>query len=342
MPLKSYTYFWGIAVLLTVSNSKAQLFSDPGMMSGSGLTIIPTSTIAPPMECRVQLARMNYLQRSFRGMNLISLTAGLSTTLEGYARFGSEQSGLYTSQIAYGFGGKFRIPVLLPYVRRMALWAEATSTDQTVNSTIFPSDAFRAGATATLDSNGIHPTLLMGISRIGTDLDVLLGAGVMISAGNAKQIGFEIIHGYLGHHSIQIASSASIRIISNVALQVSPGYLLAHSRSTWTISLGVSFSTTDIDFHPAVEEKKGDEYILPTIEELERQGQKGQPAPDGSMLESPLPGSGLPQSNSTGGTEVSQSSNNITQPSEKLLYDNEPTTETDLIEKKKDNKNKNE
>lgn len=342
MSLKSYTYSLGITLLLTVGNCNGQLFSDPGMMSGSGLTVIPTSTIAPPMEYRVQLMRMNYLRKNSRGMNLLSLTAGLSTTLEGYIRFSSEQSGTFTSQIAYGFGGKFSIPVLLPVVRRMALWTEVTSTDQTVTSAIFPSDAFRAGAIATLDSNGIYPSLLVGISRVGTGSDILLGAGVMIAAGNKKQIGFEIVHGYLGHRSFQITSSASMRVFRNIALQVCPGYLTAPSGSTWTISLGLSFSTTDIDFHPVAEEIKGDEFILPSIEELERQEKKGQPAPEGSSLNGSLWDSGLSDDNSIGGTEVSKGSGSSVQLSEKLLYDNQPTNKTNDNEKIYDKKGKNE
>jgi hypothetical protein len=283
MSLTRLTYLLITGVLLWTVRTEAQTFSDQGLMSGSGLNIIPTAVIAPPYEYRLQVSRISYLDGSKRGMNVFGLAAGLSTTLEGYLRFGSEQSGSFTSQASYGFGGKFRMPMLFPVVRRVALWADFTSTDQTIPSALFPSDAFRTGVTATFDSNGIHPTMLFGMAKINGRTNLLIGTGATLAEGNSKQFGLELVYGYLGKNSAQIVSTGAMRVFSNIGIHVSPGYLSSPSGSAWFISLGFSLSTTDIDFHRSVEEKKEDEFILPSIEEMEKNSQSnGNKEPSGS------------------------------------------------------------
>lgn len=258
-------------ILLMHATAGAQMFTDQGLFNGSGLTVLPTATIAPPMEFRVQGSRVTYFNHGGTGVNVVSLNAGLSSTLEAYVRLTGEQSGAFSSQIAYGFGGKFRIPALIPVVRRLALWVDVTSADQNIGSPIFPTDARRGGVTATFDSNGVHPTVLLGLVTIGEDTRVLAGAGITIAAGNSIQMGFEFVHGYLGKNSAQIGATSSVRAFPNVSLQASPGYLSAPGVSTWTFSFGISFGTADVDFHQVREDRKSDEFILPTIEEIEKQ-----------------------------------------------------------------------
>lgn len=246
------------------------MFTDQGLMSGSGLTILPTATIVPPMEFRVQGSRIIYFKKASTGVNVIGMSAGLSSALEGYTRLTSEQSGSFASQVAYGFGGKFRVPRRIPVIHQLALWADITSTDQPSGSTIFPSEALHAGITATIDSNSIHPTVLLGISAFGGATRVLAGAGVTIGSDKNTQLGFEVLHGYLRVQSTQFAMSGSLRIMPNISFHLSPGYLAMPGVSTWTFLLGVSMSTADVDFHPVYEKKQGDEFILPSIEDIEK------------------------------------------------------------------------
>lgn len=279
---------------MIVCGSDAQLFTDQGLLSGSGMTVIPTATVVPTAEFRLQYSRISYLMSGGNGVNVISLSSGFSSSLEGYMRVTGEQLGLSQSQLAYGFGGKLRIPALLPVVRRLALWMETTSSDQYYPSRIFPSDAFRTALTATIDSNGIHPTILVGMTRMENLIRPLVGAGVTIAAGNHVQVSLELVHGYFGRKSAQAAATASMRIFPNLSLHASPGYLSTPNISTWTFSFGISCSTTDIDFHPVYEEVKGDEYILPSIEEMEKDGQQTPTGGGGGSLldESPLGESG--------------------------------------------------
>jgi hypothetical protein len=256
--------------LLLSAGAAAQTFTDQGLLSGSGMSILPTATIVPPTEFRVQLSRVDYLGSAKQGMNVFGMGVGLSTAIEGYVRVTGEQLGFNQSQIVYGFGGKIRVPLLLPVVRRAAIWAERTTSDMALPSNIYTPDALRAGVIVTADSNGIHPTFLVGMTRIGELTRPLVGAGVTIAAGNTSQVSLELVHGYLGRKSFMAAGTFSHRPFRNIAFHATPGYLTTPTASSWTISLGFSLATADIDFHPVYDVEPTDEFILPSIEELER------------------------------------------------------------------------
>ena len=270
-----------IILSVVICGSSAQLFTDQGLFSGSGLTVVPTATVIPSTEFRLQYSRVNYLRSGRTGLNVLGLGAGFSSSLEGYMRVSAEQLGARQSLVAYGFGGKFRLPLLLPVVRRLALWAEATTSDQYNSSALYPTDAVRGGVTATFDSNGIHPTIFLGIAKVQNKARPLVGAAVTMAAGNYAQLGLEFVHGYLGLNSAQAAATASLRIFSNISLHASPGYQSMAGVSTWIVSVGISCTTSDIDFHPLIEEKKENGFILPSIEEIEREG-KLEPSGGGS------------------------------------------------------------
>lgn len=256
--------------LLLPAAATAQTFTDQGLLSGSGMSILPTVSIVPPTEFRLQISRLGFLTGSNRGMNVIGLGIGLSTAIEAYVRVTGEQVGLNQSQIVYGLGGKIRVPLLLPVVRRAAIWGERTTSDQNLPANVFTPEALRGGILVTADSNGIHPTFLVGVTRIGDLTRPLVGAGMTIAAGSSSQVSVELVHGYLGRKSFMAAGTFTHRPFRNIAFHVSPGYLTTPSASTWTLSLGFSLATADIDFHPADEALPSDEFILPSIEELER------------------------------------------------------------------------
>ena len=271
MPLMERTYCLLIALLLIGSGSEAQSFSDLGVLSGSGLTVLPTATVIPNTEFRAQWSRVEYVKDNRKGMNVIGLGIGLSTNLEAYMRLTSEQVGVMQSELAYGFGGKFQLPVLVPLLRRVAIWGEQTTSDQVSTEALFPSDAIRAGLIATVDSNVISPTMMAGFSRIGVTNQVLLGAGATVALGNRAQMGLEVMYGYLDLQSLQAAVTASARVFPNVSLHVSPGYIKTSSVSMWSVTFGVSLTTADIDFYPRVVDAKPDEYKLPSIDEIEQE-----------------------------------------------------------------------
>jgi hypothetical protein len=241
------------------------------MLSGSGLTVLPTATIAPPTEFRVQLARMDYLKSGYGGANVFTMTTGFSPNLEGYARVMGEQLGTYNSQLTYSFGGKFRVPGTLPVVRHLAFWLESTQSDAAQPGVFFPPEGTRAAAVATFDSNGVHPSFLLGYASIYGGTNVIAGAGLTVAVSHDIQLGAELLHGYLERNSAQIILNGAYRLLPNLSLHVSPGYMSTSAGATPTVSLGISCTTAGIDFHPAQVEQKTDDYIMPSIDDIEKQ-----------------------------------------------------------------------
>jgi len=277
-------------LLITACNAVPALaqssFTDQGMFNGSGLTILPTATIAPPSEFRLQYSRLGIADRSSSGMNVIGLSTGFSSNVEGYSRFVGEQAGSSISQETYGFGLKVLAPFDVPIFRRVAVWVDRTISNRNDPTALFPTDAIRYGAIATLDSDGIRPTVMMGMSSFNGVANALEGAGLTIAASHYAQIGFEAVNGYFGEKSLQIIATGAFRIFSNVSVQLSPGYLSIPGFNSWTVAFGISCSTADIDFHPSFERKQEEEFIIPSIEDIQREEKKEQKKPgDGGVLQ---------------------------------------------------------
>ncbi|HTK81356.1 MAG TPA: hypothetical protein VL633_03620 [Bacteroidota bacterium] len=263
-----------VLLLTAVSAGGAQTFSDLGLMSGSGLVVLPTATIAPPSEFRLQYARVDFLNKRYLGVHTMSLNCGLSSNAEAYIRFTGEQIGTTNSQLGYGFGGKITIPGELPVVRRLSGWIESTMSDEDQHDGFFPVEAFRAAAVATPDSDGVHPTFLAGIASIEHESAPMFGAGVTVTLGHGAQAGLELIEGYLGRNSYQAIGSLAFRVLPNISLHASPGYYSTSSAASWVLTLGITCTTAGIDFKPSAEEKKRDDFMLPSIEEIEKQSKE--------------------------------------------------------------------
>jgi hypothetical protein len=250
----------------------AQLFTDQGLMSGSGLMIMPTPATAPTAEFGIQTARVEFLRPGERGMNVIGFTGGFSSHMEGYVRVSGEQVGLPSSVISYGFGAKLRSPFTVPAVEHIALWLESGSTEQVKQRAMYPPNVFRAGITASFGTDGINPTALVGLSSVEGAAGLLLGGGVTFAAGHEAQLGAEVVYGYTGTKSVHALVNSSLRVLPNISIHVVPGYVTSEVASTWLFSVGVSFTTTDIDYHPA-RVSNDDEFVVPSIEDIESQMQ---------------------------------------------------------------------
>jgi hypothetical protein len=247
-----------------------QTFSSQGMLSGSGLIIIPTTVSAPPAEFRASFSRLSLLSRNTRGLNVWAINGGLSSHLELYTKLMGEQLGTFSSLISYGFGAKLHSPFEMPYINQYAIWIESVTSDQLQVGTLNPSKVFRGGLTASFGTDGIDPVILLGIAIVNKSTKPLIGGGVTIAASHTLQLGSEIVYGYASENSMHLLVNASTRIFSNICLTISPGYISSKNVSTWIFSAGISASSSDIDFHP-VREERIDEFKLPSIEEMEKQ-----------------------------------------------------------------------
>ena len=290
MPLSRFLPVAIFASVVWLAPASAQEFTDQGMFSGSGLTILPTATIAPPSEFRLQCSRLGITERSHSGMNVIALSTGFSSSVEGYSRFVGEQAGSSVTQETYGFGLKVRAPFDVPFFRRVACWVDRTISNRNDPAALYPTDALRYGAIATRDSNGIRPTLVLGMSSIENISNPLAGAGVTIAVSHSAQLGFEAVDGYFGKKSFQFIATGSVRIFANVSALISPGYLSTPGFNSWTVSFGLTCSTADVDFHPVMEQKQEDEITVPSIEDIQREEKKEQKSPgDGGALDQDVP-----------------------------------------------------
>lgn len=263
-----------ICVLIAVGSAQGQVFTDQGMLSGSGLMIVPTATISPMSEMQVQFSHLGIFQGDKTGLNIFSLNCGFSSCLEGYARLTSEQLRTVSPEISYSFGGKFRFPRVIPVLQRIAIWGETTTSDmaEQAKQGLFPIEATRAGITASLDSIMVHPTFFVGITNVKGDVWPLLGGGMTIALSHTAQMGFEVVRGYFTMRGTDAVVTGSLRIFSNTSIHLSPGYLSDGSTKSWMLSAGISLTTVDVDYHPekVIKDLNG-EYTLPTIEDMEKQ-----------------------------------------------------------------------
>jgi hypothetical protein len=258
-----------LAVTLLPAAGSAQTFSEAGVASGTGLTFLPTPGIAPVAHWRASFERIDYTAEHLRGMNVLGLGYGLSTNVEGYVRLTSEQLGTISSLISYGFGFKAALPIEVPVLEASGAWFETSVSEVERQSPFFPPAATRGGLTASIGSPAFRALFVGGVSSVAGDAMLLAGAGVTWAPASAIQLGAEVLHGYADPSSIHAMMDLSVRVISNVLLVASPGYITTDIASTWTVSAGLCISTADIDFRPAAAAavKKG-EYTLPSLEDI--------------------------------------------------------------------------
>jgi len=267
----------GLLIILSqvaAGRVSAQMFTDQGVMSGSGLVMLPTATVAPSSEMEFQYSRLGFMQDGSSRVNIFSLNSGFSTSVEGYVRLTSEELRTVSSQISYSFGAKFRYPGDLPVVRRLAFWGESTFSDMEnqTKPALFPTQATRWGAAVSVDSNGFRPTFFAGGFEHQGVITAMAGAGLTVALGHRGQLALEYMYGYFGPSTDHGAVTTSLRILPDISLHLSPGYITAGALRSWMFSAGISFSTTDIDYHQIKEPGSvKDEFSLPSLDDLEHQ-----------------------------------------------------------------------
>jgi hypothetical protein len=108
-----------------------------------------------------------------------------------------------------------------------------------------------------------------GASSVAGVSTFLAGAGLTWAPASAIQVGAEVLHGYADPSSIHAMMDLSVRVVPNVLLVASPGYITTETADTWTISAGLCISTADIDFRPSgPAASKKDEFNLPSLEDI--------------------------------------------------------------------------
>jgi hypothetical protein len=262
------------ALFLLASTGVAQNYNyyELGVMSGSGVAFMPTSSNAPAAQFRLEVARIGLAKNSGQGVNLYSLGAGLSQFLEAYVKVTSEQTGTVQSMNITGVGGKFTIPVVFPVVKIVSLWGESSVTQTDDFSQLYPANITRGAVIVTPFVNGLRPSLLLGATKRGDEsLAPMVGGSLVVPASHDVQIGAEYLEGYTGKHSHHTMLIANVRAFSNISLHGGPGYCSTPSVTGLLWTFGVSLNTSDIDFQPVRTVAQKQEYKLPSIEDLEKE-----------------------------------------------------------------------
>jgi hypothetical protein len=249
----------------------AQNYAELGVMSGTGVVFMPTSSVSPNAQFRVDGSRIGLFQQGGHGLNLISISSGLSRFVEAYLNFTNEQSGYAQSTTAMNIGGKFTLPVIVPLIKLVSLWGEFATSQSEDHSQLYPLKYSRAAIIVTPFTNGIRPSILIGTAKPqNTGGDLMTGGSLVVSPNHTTQLGIEYLHGYAGDGTNDITLNGNVRLFSNISLHAGPGYVSRPTVSGWIWTIGLSLSSSDVDFHPVIVEHKS-EYRLPSIEEIEKE-----------------------------------------------------------------------
>ena len=256
-------------LLLCAGTVWGQSFADLGFMGGTGVGVLPTSSISPRAQFRVSGTRLATLAGG-GGLNIFTVSSGLSTHLEGYFRLVDDQSGRRSALTSFAFGGKLLLPFEVPVVSGAALWGETVTSDNPEDTGLSPDRAVRFGALLLPLQNGVRPSLVLGgVIRSG-GVHALVGGGVTVAIGHDLQIGGEIVEGYFGGRSRQGLLTGAVKVLPHVGLQASGGYMRVRDASGWVISLGLAAGSADIDFAPIPAAAKP-EFVVPDFDAIEKE-----------------------------------------------------------------------
>ncbi len=242
-----------LLILVNFASVHSQNFTDQGISSGSSIILLPTGSVAPSSNFRVQFHHFTFFKN--HSFNSIDVTGGFSSHLELYLKYATELNGLLPPASVTGFGGKFQFPFEIPFIYRAAIWAEKINSAAFDKIVLFPADLTRFGVVASVYTNAVEPSVFLGINKIDTGTRFLGSIGSTYSISRDYKLGLEFTYGYFGNHDYTGLLSLTSRIFSNLGLQVTGGYISGTSVKSWTVSAGISLTTGAIDFSPRREQE---------------------------------------------------------------------------------------
>ena len=186
----------------------AQIMNDLGMVGGSGLVFTPTIGVTPEAHFRVDASRISFLRSGDGGVNSVGITSGLSENMEFTAEFQSAQAGESISPSFIGFGGKFVLPITLPFQIRTAIWAEKVSTSNPNMPPFFHHRSSGEGSFWHLSLiEKINGNILLGITDADNTKKFAAGCNVSHIVNGCLKIGGEHLYNYYGRNDRQESMS---------------------------------------------------------------------------------------------------------------------------------------
>ena len=255
--------------LLSIAKADGPTFIEQGVMSGSGFTFFPSATPSPVGDFRIQMGHLQLLGKQ-RGLDILTISGGFSTHLETYMKLSSEQQGTPFSLLSFGFGGKFKIPVTLPVIEKITLWTESVTTEEHKTSAINPPAVKRIASIFCMGSYKFRSVGIVGLSETEQNSHPLYGGGFVFSPLHSVQLGVEYLHGYADENSEFIIVNISSKVFDNIGVYVNPGIMNIAQRKVFSLSAGISLTTTALDFLPEAG-GNGHQIKIPTFEEIQKQ-----------------------------------------------------------------------
>ena len=243
-------------------------FTDLGISGGSSIVIVPTISIAPSSQLRVNMGRVDFLRSGMKGYNVFSLHGGFSTNLETFISMYSEQTGAISSDVSYGIGGKFLLPVSIPAIGNLAVWCETISSPFTSQKGLFPKNITRFFFISGRSIGSFNPILIAGAMNINHKYLPVAAVGGTYPLTSEFKIGGEGIYNYFGMREKQGMLSGMVRMFSNISVQMSGGYMYSKPISSWIFSAGLSLATTDLNLSP--KPSAAPKVIVPSFEDMEK------------------------------------------------------------------------
>lgn len=253
-----------VCITLISSRIYGQVFTDQGIGSGSSIILLPTGSIAPIANFRIQFHHFTFFKK--HSLNSFDITTGLSSHMEFYIKYAAELNQKFMPATITGFGGKFQFPFHIPYIYRSAIWAEYVNSAAFDKFVLFPSNQARFGIVTSLYTNSFEPTVFIGVNKLQSNTRFLGSLGSTFSVNKKIKLGLEFTYGYFGNHDFTSLMSITYRIFSNLSTQITGGYIVATSLKSYTASAGISLTTGEIDFSPRSEIEV--KQIVPSFDEI--------------------------------------------------------------------------
>lgn len=276
MKLSKFNKIFFLIFLFSFSLN-SQNFSDQGMYSGSSIILLPTGSVAPSGNFRINLNNLTFFKN--HSISSVDITGGLSSHMEMYFRYSSEVNRYIIPTSVTVVGGKFLMPLRIPIIYRAAIWGEVIRSPISEKISMFPANLARFGSVVSLFTNNIEPTLFLGFNKINRNINLLSSISTLYIVNDATKLGIEFSYGYFGNHDYTGLIGVTRRVFSNMSLQLTTGYIVGHTIQSWVVSLGISLTTEKIDFSPRKEQEiKGHvpsfDEIMKSIEEQKTEVKK--------------------------------------------------------------------
>ncbi len=254
-------------LILLNTDLKSQDVSDIGIGGGNGIVLIPALTTTPLSEFRFQTNHEFFTHKKLNSVTSLNLTAGFSTHLELFLKASTEDWANSTPLRRIGYGAKFILPISVNIINQPAIWFESINGVNDLDNSLLKSKLIHTAAVINPAILNFTPTILVGITAANSSNRLFVGAGTSQTISEEIRLGSEISYNYYGSGDVRGSVLINKRIFSNVGIQFVSTYLASSSLHTWSFSLGLVLSTSQINFSPQALEQS-DKKLIPDIDDL--------------------------------------------------------------------------